>query len=892
MNKPLTLPAELLDPALLREQFAATDDLRALSKTMCNRASEYMDNAYRDGAEIQSLIRLRARFIDELLRGLWQQFDWQDAEITLVAVGGYGRGELHPGSDIDLLLLTGAGCDGCLTSIEQFVTLLWDIKLAVGHSVRSVEQCVKEAQADITVVTALLEARKIAGSSPLLDTLSDAISPQNIWPSDDFFRAKWSEQRLRHKKYADTEYNLEPNVKSSPGGLRDTQVIGWIALRQYDESNPRKLAELQFLTENELSTLINGRDFLWRVRYGLHILAGREEDRLLFDYQRELAKLFGYTDTDQRLAVEQFMQQYYRWALALAQLNEVLMQHFDQVILHSEGPEQIEAINERFQIRNGYIETCHEAVFVHEPSALLEVFVLSAQLQQIEAVHVSTIRQIRTHRDLIDDEFRARPENRQLFIELLKSPYKLGRVLRRMNRYGVLGQYLPEFGKIVGQMQHDLFHIYTVDAHTLEVVKNMRRFMRPQNQDKFPVTSRVASRLPKRELLFIAGLYHDIGKGRGGDHSELGAVDARIFCENHGLSESDTELVVWLVQSHLYMSGVAQRKDISDPDVIAQFAAAVRDQLHLDYLLVLTVADINATNPTLWNAWRGSLLRQLYTETKRALSRGLDNQLEKEEVIAQSQSEAREELEGLGFTDDEVAQLWSAREDDYFLREKVEDIVWHTDAIAMHYDKDKPLVLVKPAADVRNELATQILIHAKAQDYLFSVTAASMEQLDLSIQDARIYKAAGGMAMDTFYVLDANGESIAGDPARIEHITRMLTEQLSDQHRYPEIVQRRTPRQIKFFSMPTETSLSLDEERQLSVLEVTTPDRPGLLARIGRIFFDLGIELQAAKIATLGERVEDVFFITTKDQRPITDPELGERIENAIRTELDQQAAA
>ncbi|MCX2982155.1 [protein-PII] uridylyltransferase [Halieaceae bacterium IMCC14734] len=886
------LPTELLDKALLSKQFAASDDFRALSKTLCQQASDHLDNAFRADADIQSLIRLRARFIDTLLCSLWEQFDWQDAEITLAAVGGYGRGELHPGSDIDLLLLTGTGCDGCLTSIEQFVTLLWDIKLAVGHSVRSIEQCVKEAEADITVVTALLEARLIVGSAALLDDLREAISPQKIWPSDAFFRAKWTEQRRRHHKYADTEYNLEPNVKSSPGGLRDTQVIGWIALRQYDESNPRKLAELEFLTEDELSTLINGRDFLWRVRYGLHMLAGREEDRLLFDYQRELATLFGYNDTDKRLAVEQFMQQYYRWALALAQLNEVLMQHFDQVILHSEGPEQIEAINARFQIRNGYIETCHEDVFVRDPSALLEVFVLSAQLKQVAAVHVSTIRQIHTHRDLIDGEFRAKPENRQLFIELLKSPYKLGRVLRRMNRYGILGQYLPEFGKIVGQMQHDLFHIYTVDAHTLEVVKNMRRFMLPRNQEKFPVTSRVASRLPKRELLYIAGLYHDIGKGRGGDHSELGAVDARIFCENHALSESDTELVVWLVQSHLYMSGVAQRKDITDPDVIQQFATAMGDQLHLDYLLVMTVADINATNPTLWNAWRGSLLRQLYTETKRALSRGLENQIEREDVIEQTQNEAREELEGLGFTDEEIGELWAAREDDYFLREKSEDIVWHTDAVAMHYDKDKPLVLVKPAADTHTELATQILIHARAQDYLFSATAASMEQLDLSIQDARIYTAADGMAMDTFYVLDGNGESIAADPGRIRHITEVLTEQLSDAHRYPEIVKRRTPRQNKFFAMPTETRMSLDEERQLSVLEVITPDRPGLLARIGRIFFDLGIELQAAKIATLGERVEDVFFITTKDQLPITDSKLRERIQDAIRTELDQQAAA
>jgi [protein-PII] uridylyltransferase len=885
-------PIEMFDVASLQQACEHTANPLNLYRKACDDARAWLDRGFRDGADIVELIHLRAAFMDRLLLLIWQRHDWGEATISLAAVGGYGRGELHPHSDIDLLILTGDGCESCQQNIERFITLLWDIKLNIGHSVRTIAQCVEQASADITVATTLAESRLISGSSDLLLSMQSVIGPDQVWPSDEFFRAKWQEQKFRHAKYADTEYNLEPNVKSSPGGLRDIQTIGWIALRQYGESDPEGLAELGFLTPDELDILINGRNFLWRVRYALHMLNEREEDRLLFDYQGDLAELFGYKDSDKRLAVEQFMQQYYRWVLALGQLNEVLMQHFDQVILRADGPEEVVEINSRFLVRNDYIEARTSDVFDKTPSALLEVFVLCAQNEEIEGVHVATIRQIRDHRDLIDDAFRQDPRNRSLFMELLKSPYKLGRQLRRMNRYGILGEYLPEFGKIVGQMQHDLFHIYTVDAHTLEVIKNMRRFLFPEFRERFPVTSRVASRLPKLELLYIAGLYHDIGKGRGGDHSELGAVDAEVFCQNHGLSKVDTNLVCWLVKHHLTMSSVAQRKDITDPDVIQDFATMVGDQLHLDYLLTLTVADINATNPTLWNAWRGSLLRQLYTETKRALRRGLDNQIDKQEWIDQTQQQALAQLEDRGFTAQEVESLWAESGEDYFLREQAEDIVWHTEAIAQHIDKDTPLVLVQPRTDVQFELATQIFIHARAQDYLFSVVAAALEQLDLSVHDARVYNSIDGMAMDTFYVLDANGESIAEDPARIHHISDYLSQQLQDRDRYPEIVKRRTPRQIKFFAMPTKTTMRIDRLRKLNVLQVTTPDRPGLLARIGRIFFEYGIELQAAKIATLGERVEDVFFITAANHQPIEDEVLCTEIQAAICKELDDQATA
>ena len=885
------LPQQLLDPAGLEQSCREPGQRVAALQRQWKDGRAYLEAQFDAKADAGPLVRLRAAYLDRLLAIIWGQFDWQDASIALVAVGGYGRGELLPHSDVDLLILLGEDCTGCTANIEALLTLLWDIGLTIGHSVRTVSECATRARQDITVATALMESRLIAGNESLLGAMQQATSPSQLWPSNEFFHAKWREQKARHAKYGDTEYQLEPNVKASPGGLRDIQMIGWIALRQFGERDPAGLARLGFLTDDELGILLKGRDFLWRVRYALHLIAGREEDRLLFDHQRELAEIFGYRDRNRRLAVEQFMQQYYRWVAALGQLNEVLMQHFHQVILRAETIEEIVSINSRFQVRNGYIEACRETVFRETPCALLEIFVLCGTDPGIEGIHVSTIRLIRGHSGLIDEEFRRDPRNRELFLQILRSPFRMARQLRRMDRYGILGKYLPEFGNVAGQMQHDLFHIYTVDAHTLEVVKNMRRLQYPEARENFPVSSRVASRLPKPELLYIAGLYHDIGKGRNGDHSELGALDAELFCKNHGLDRLDTNLVCWLVRQHLVMSVTAQRKDLSDPEEIQEFARLVGDQLHLDYLFVLTVADINATNPKLWNAWRGALLRQLYTETRRALARGFENPLDKQERIAQTQQRALELLEDRGFTAGEVTALWQASGEEYFLREAPEDIVWHTEAIAGHVERDSPLVLIKPGTTENIlESATHIFIHSRSQDYLFAVIAAALEHLELSVQDARVYSFVDGMALDIFFVLDANGETIAMAPGRVRHIDETLTRLLSDRGRYPELVKRRIPRQIRLFSIPTETSMSVDLVKGVSVLEVNTPDRPGLLARIGRIFFDFNIELQAAKITTLGERVEDVFFITGSNRQAILDQQLSRDIQAAIRRELDEQA--
>jgi [protein-PII] uridylyltransferase len=491
----------------------------------------------------------------------------------------------------------------------------------------------------------------------------------------------------------------------------------------------------------------------------------------------------------------------------------------------------------------------------------------------------------------VDENFRRDPKHKRLFLDILRSNRRMTRQLRRMSRYGILGRYLPAYGRIVGQMQHDLFHSYTVDAHTLLVIENMRRFLKPEHDDRFPVTSRVARRLPKIELLYIAGLFHDIGKGRGGDHSELGAVDARQFCELHGLNRRDSKLVEWLVRNHLLMSAVSQRKDISDPTVVQQFARHVGDQNRLDYLFTLTVADINGTNPKLWNAWRGSLLRQLYTETTRALRRGLENPIDAAEWIAETREAATHMLEYRGFTSGELEGLWRQRGDDYFLRERAEDIAWHTEAIANHVDHNIPLVLVRNGQESSVANTTQIFIYAAFDIGAFSRTCSQLEQLDLSIHDARIYHGSDGMSLDTYFVLDASGRAIE-DQERLRHIGEFLSRSLAGESPAQGIVPRLTPRRVRSFQIPTETSMHSDESQQVSVLEVVSLDRPGLLARIGEVFVEQGVIVQAAKIQTLGERVEDVFFITDTAQQPIEDAAAQQRIQEAIRRKLDTREAA
>ncbi len=885
------LPREAFDPEAFAEALGSGNPI-AVFKAALKHARDYFDQQFQAGAFVRPLIFHRAQLVDAVLRAAWQRFNLDSAPIALVAVGGYGRGELHPHSDIDLLILLRQEQDlePYRDNIESFLTFLWDINLQIGQSVRTLQECAEEAVKDITVITTLIESRTLTGPATMRSEMMELVGTAHMWPIQEFFHGKLDEQRERHDKYNNTEYNLEPNIKGSPGGLRDVQTIAWIAKRHFGGRFLEDLLDRGFLNEDEFKILLEGQTFLWQIRYGLHMLANRPEDRLLFDHQRTLAKMFGYEDDEQSLAVEKFMKDYYRCAMALAELNEMLMQHFDEDIIRACEPENILELNARFRIRNGDIEAVNDRVFQRYPWAMMEMFVLLAQNPHIRGVRASTIRLMRQDRHLIDDAFRQDIRNTSLFIELLRSPHRVFTQLKRMKRYGVLGRYLPEFGKVVGQMQHDLFHIYTVDAHTLLVVKNLRRFSQDDASLRFPVAAQVVKRLPKLELLYIAGLYHDIAKGRGGDHSVLGEEDAEEFCRRHRLSKWDTNLVGWLVRHHLMMSSVAQRHDISDPEVIQAFARKVGDRVHLDYLYALTVADIRATNPTLWNAWKDSLLRQLYDETKRVLRRGLENPIDKQDWIDDTQRQALELLQAKGIDEALARAIWGSSGDDYFLRETGQDIAWHTEAISRHPGED-PLVLIKKPSSREFEGATQVFVRTKDRANVFAASATALDSLNLSIHDARIYSSSGGYTIDTFFVLDENGKPIGDDPHLMEHIRQTVLQELSLVERYSEVIRKRTPRQLKHFAMPTRTMLTSDSKSGYTMLEVITPDRPGLLARIGRIFIEFGIQLHNAKIATLGERVEDVFFITDQQGQPLSDPELCERFQSAIREQLDAQVA-
>ncbi|MBK1852430.1 [protein-PII] uridylyltransferase [Marinobacter sp. 1-4A] len=846
--------------------------------------------AFRQGADVRALVRSRADTVDTVLELIWNRYPFSSSsDIALVAVGGYGRGELHPHSDIDLLILTRNGMDPeWQEDLGAFVTLLWDLKLDIGHSVRSIDESKSAARGDVATLTNLLETRTIAGPDELRKELSEQAYSDNITTDRDYFIAKRREQQQRHKKYSDTEYNLEPNVKSSPGALRDIQTIGWITKRHFGLQSIADLTRFSILTDEEHQVLVQGETLLWRLRYGLQLIANRNENRLLFDHQRALAQMLGYKDEGKRLDVELMMQSYYRAVLALAELADVILQFYDEAILGTGTEDNIQPINKRFQIRNSYIEAVNNQVFAYSPYAIMEIFVLMAQHPEIKGIRATTIRSLRAHRHLIDDAFRADLAVTSLFMELLKTPHGLDTTLSAMKKYNVLGRYLPEFGQIIGQMQHDLFHIYTVDAHTMRVVRNMVRMSGPEARDDYPLAARLIHGLPKRELLYIAGLYHDIAKGRGGDHSELGAVDAESFCERHHLGERDTQLVSWLVENHLLMSMTAQRKDISDPDIIRSFARAVPSQAHLDYLYILTVCDISATNPKLWNTWRASLLRQLYLEAKRALRQGTEIPVDRQEWVRATQSEARDILHAQNITDEQIDAIWDTVDEDYFLQDSTVDIAWQTAAIINHGDTPGPLVLIRDTHGGPTDGFSQIIIYMKDRATLFAATTAVLEQLNLNIVDARISSNDSPFTISSYVVLDEKGQPLGVDPARKERVRRRLIEELDDPEDYPDIIHRRTPRQLRHFAFPTEVLFSNDTINERTVIEVITPDRPGLLARIGQVLLDHRIRLSNAKIATLGERVEDVFFVTDEQGEPISDPSVCRALQQDLCKMLDE----
>ena len=856
-------------------------------KDALNAAKNHFDNRFLEGEDARSLVNEASQFADVLLWYAWHQYQW-DEDICLIAVGGYGRGELHPHSDIDLLILMRKDLSKRYRErIEMFVTFLWDIQLKIGHSVRSLSQCVHEAKSDLTVATNLMETRLLCGNSQLLGQMLKKTGPNKIWKSSKFYKGKIDEQKNRHHKHQDTEYNLEPNIKEAPGGLRDIQLINWTAKRHFDVHRRSQLVHKGFLSEEEYLTLRKDEEFLWKVRYGLHHLADRGEERLLFDYQRKLATLLGYSDGDGKLAVEKFMQRYYQTVLSIRELTDVLSQYLDEAIYRKNKTKIVKQVNRRFVIRDNYLDTVDNDLFAKHPSALLELFVILGETESLKGIRASAIRQLRLHRKLIDQEFRDNPANRELFMRLLKSPYKLSIHLKRMNRYGILGNYLPEFGKIVGQTQHDLFHIYPVDVHTLELITNIRRLVLPEEAAKFPVSSHIFKNLPKPELIIIAALYHDIAKGRGGDHSILGAVDVAEFGKKHGLQDQEIALLQWLIENHLLMSTISQREDTSDPDVIYKFAQHVGDQRHLDHLWVLTVADINATNPRLWTEWKGALMSNLYFETKQVLQSGLTEPLNRQAWVSDAKHSVLGLLKQQAISKSQATEVWGDVDDQFFLRERAEDIAFFTKEI-IESAADQPVIQIRDVG-VEIPVATQIFLHTKSTNNLFSIIAAVLDKLGLSIQDARLQTTSDNRTFDVFYVLNEKDRPVGSNKKFCNSITDALTAAIKSPEKTNLKVSRRTSRQLKNFTMKTQVSLRNDSETNTSILQVITPDRPGLLAQLAHIFSRFELILYNAKISTLGERVEDTFYLRTKKNQPIGDEILADKLQQTIREELDSR---
>ena len=849
-------------------------------------SKSHFKNRFYEGEDIHNLVNELARFADLILAFAWDRYEWQD-DVCLIAVGGYGRGELHPHSDIDLLILMKRDRSSHYRSnIEQFIAFLWDIQLKIGHSVRSISQCVAEAKSDLTVATNLMETRLVAGNRrPLLDMLRKT-GPDRIWASTDFYKGKMIEQSLRHQKHGDTEYNLEPNIKEAPGGLRDIQLLNWTAKRHFNVYRRSQLVQKGFLTEEEYLTIRRDEEFLWSVRFGLHLIAGRSEERLLFDHQRKLAEMLGYQDSRGRLGIEKFMQRYYQTVLSIRELNDVLMQYLDEAVYRRGKTKKVAVLNDRFVVRDNYIDTTSEDTFRKYPSALLELFVILGENDKITGIRASTIRQIRLHRNFVDKKFRESSQNKELFLRLLKVPFKLSLQLQRMNRYGILGKYLPEFGKIVGQTQHDLFHIYPVDVHTLQVIKNLRRFVRPEIAKLFPVASHIYKNLAKPELIIISALYHDIAKGRGGDHSVLGAVEVTEFAKRHGLQPEEINILNWVVENHLLMSTVSQKQDISDPEVIHKFADHVGSIRQLELLYLLTVADINATNPRLWTDWKGSLINNLYFETKRLLEQGMETLEKKDSWVISAKASAVKILETLGVSQDHAELIWQDVGDELFLRERAEDIATFTKAIYFSESDDEPIILVRDVG-VEIPVATQIFVYAKNRQRIFSVISAVLDKLQLNIQDARLQSTSDDQAFDIFYVLDDKDLPIGADKKLCRFVIKELAEGIKNPNFAGFNIQRRTPRVLKHFSLKTSAKITNKTGASTTSLEIITPDRPGLLAHLASILLRFEINIYNAKIATLGERVEDVFYITDLNHNPLINDDLNKELQETICQELD-----
>lgn len=835
------------------------DDLKAQQNAL--------ENAFYQHKNTALLLKQQSLLIDNLLKKIWLETNIDadidtdtDVSACLIAVGGYGRQLLFPYSDIDLLILLSDTASPLLnTQIEAIIGLLWDIGLNVGHSVRTLQECVDEAENDVTVQTNLSDARLLCGNKQTYNVFLKALN-QTMQPAA-YFAAKFKEQDNRHAKFNDTTYNLEPNIKESPGGLRDLHMILWLAQSQQLGGNWASLAKNKIITTAEMRQIKRHERNLQNLRIRLHYLAKRREDRLLFDFQNELASDLGYVNTPRKRASEQLMQSYYTSAKFINLINEILLKTFELNLKKTKT--KITPINARFEAHDDLLEIKTANVLQQHPNAILESFLLLQQHPQLTGMSANLIRELQRVKKIVNYDFRQSAENKVTFLAILSQPDGVNHSLRRMNRYGILGQYIPVFGKIVGQMQHDLFHVYTVDEHILNVLANLRRYAKPDLKHEFPLCTELFSNFEKPYLLHLAALFHDIAKGRNGDHSSLGTIDARRFCKLHGLAKDEIDLVAWLVDAHLKMSSTAQKSDLSDPEVIHQFAQLVKTEKRLIALYLLTVADIRGTSPVVWNAWKARLLESLFYATRNVLN---NVDFSKQKMIESRQQEATTKLTQYGLNPESYLPLWKNAGADYFLRFESDEIAWQSRLLTPHVFTENPIVRARLSP---NGDGIQTMIYTRNQDDLFARICNFFDRMAYNIVQAKIYTTNHGYALNNFIVLDQSGKSVSYS-GLLKFIETELIQKISSSAPLESPLQGRMSRQVKYMCIQPQVKIVAESQGINHTLEIVAGDRPGLLAKVANIFLQQKVDLHNAKINTLGNRAEDSFLISAKQNQSLT----------------------
>lgn len=847
-----------------------------------------LQSQFIDGASISSLLLLRSKKIDDVLNQMWTEcFSQKQIEFSLIAVGGYGREEMHPHSDVDLLVLLAKAPEAEEEQkLSDFVTQLWDLGLEIGHSVRTLDECFSEAKNDLTVITNLIESRYLAGNKDLFEEMKVRVSNDKLWDSKGFFKAKVIEQKTRYKRFGDTAYRVEPNLKEGPGGLRDLQTIGWIVIREYGIHSLKTLSESEahdLLDPEEYKTLIEARNFLWQVRFVLHQLTGRKEDRLLFDHQRHLAHSFGFTSDENNASIEAFMQRYYRTITQLERLNEILLGLLREHILESANKE-VRVISQFYLSQDNYLGLVDKDILMSHPHTFLEIFIILQMIPELKGLTPQTIRELRRNLHVIDDSFRNHVHIKQQFISILSEPKRVNFVLRRMNRYGILAAYIPAFANIVGRMQYDLFHAYTVDEHTLNVVRNIRVLSTKKGLKELPFCHNLFKKIKKPMLLVLAGIFHDIAKGRGGSHSELGAIDAQKFCIEHELGLEEIDLVSWLVEQHLQLSTTAQRKDINDPEVIGRFTQFVKTQERLDYLYLLTICDIKGTNPTLLNSWKHSLLKELYLNTTKSLQ-DTDNK-SNIELIEQDIVEKKKEvialLEKTRFNQQSCEIFWERFDDDYIFQYSSYLLARHIQEIG-EQTESKHIVYIDKS---ENGESTELFIYTKDTQGLFIRITSAIEQFQLNTVAANIISSKDDYDLYTLYLLTHEGL-----PLKDQHDLSTLLEKVKNNLRQENpsynFDHHRMPRQLQHFDTPTTVKFNQDEVREQTIITIKTADSAGLLTRIGEVFNQCSVVIHNARIATLGELAEDIFHITHQSGKAILEEDDQQKIRQALVQKLE-----